>query len=158
MIVLGVDPGIERLGWGIIEKTSKGLRRIDSGVKITSKSDATSQRLFAIYNFLDELIAIQKPTLLGIERVFFTTNAKTAITIGEVRGVVLTLAAKYDLSVAEFSPPEIKVAVSGNGTADKKEIASMLRFSMELPSRKMLDDETDALAIALTTAVNKKNL
>ncbi len=156
MIVLGVDPGIERLGWGVIEKTPKGLRRIDSGVKRTSSRDHTSQRLLEIYDFLDALVTTQKPSLLGVERLFFTTNVKTAITIGEVFGVILTVAAKYNLSIIEFSPPEVKMAVCGHGRADKKEIASMLRFSIELPQRTMLDDETDALALALAAAVSRK--
>src|SRR3989338_953862 len=98
MIILGVDPGIERLGWGIIQKTpSGGFVRIDSGVKKTLSSTEKGPRLLEIYNFLDTLIDEQKPSLLGIERVFFTTNAKTAITIGEVRGVILTVAARHKL-------------------------------------------------------------
>lgn len=157
MIILGIDPGIERLGWGVIQKTpSGGFFRIDSGVKKTFSSTEKGLRLLEIYKFLDALIGKQKPTLLGIERIFFTENAKTAITIGEIRGVILTIAAKHKLPALEFSPPEVKMAICGYGKAGKKEVASMLKFSIELPPRKMLDDETDALALALAAAVTKK--
>lgn len=153
MNILGIDPGIERLGWGLVQKTRTGFLRLDSGVKHTSSDDDKGKRLLEIHNFLDELIYVQKPGLLGIERLFFTTNAKTAITIGEVRGVILTLAAKYSVPTVELSPPEVKTAICGYGKANKKDVEAMLRFSIELPTRSMLDDETDALAIAISAAV-----
>ncbi|MEK9175556.1 MAG: crossover junction endodeoxyribonuclease RuvC [Patescibacteria group bacterium] len=157
MIILGIDPGIERLGWGLIKKTGSGnFLRIDSGVKKTSPSKEKGLRLLEIYNFLDGLINNQKPSLLGIERVFFTTNAKTAITIGEVRGVILTVATKHGLRAIELSPPEIKMTICGYGKATKQNIASMLKLSIILPARKMLDDETDALALAIAAGIIKK--
>ena len=159
MIILGIDPGIERLGWGVIKKTPSGkFIRIDSGVKKTLSSQEKGARLLEIYNFLDKLVVSQKPLLLGIERLFFTTNAKTAITIGEVRGVILTVAAKYNIPAMELSPPEVKIAICGYGKANKKDVASMLKVSIDLPSRKMLDDETDALALALTAGAIKKDI
>lgn len=157
MIILGIDPGIERLGWGVIEKISSSeFLRIDSGVKKTLPSLEKGLRLLEIFNFLDTRIKAQKPSLLGIERLFFTTNAKTAITIGEVRGVILLAAAKYHIPIIEISPPEVKLAVCGYGKANKKDVASMLKLSIALPNRKILDDETDALALALAAGVINK--
>ncbi len=155
MIILGIDPGIERLGWGLLEKNMKSVVRIDSGVHRTLKSSPQAERLFSIYNFVDSIIQTRKPAVLAVERLFFANNAKTASVVGEVRGVILTLAAQHRLVIREFTPLQVKMNICGNGKADKKEVAAMLRFSMEIPQTKMLDDETDALAIALCGALQK---
>jgi len=153
MKVLGIDPGIERLGWGLLKKTHGGFEYINSGVKKTLKSKNTSERLLEIYEFLNKLIQKEQPEMVGVEKLFFSKNVKTAMIIGEVRGVILVAAQKHGLNIKEFSPQEIKMIVCGHGNADKKEVASMLQLSMVLPNKKMLDDETDALAIALAATI-----
>lgn len=153
MKILGIDPGIERLGWGLVEKTAEGMRRIDSGVKKTSKNKKVQERLWEIFEFLDRLIKKERPDALTTEKLFFAKNAKTALIIGEARGVILAVAQKHDLPVSEFTPLEVKMAVCGYGRASKESVASMLKLSIILPKTKLLDDETDALAIALTGLV-----
>lgn len=155
MKILGIDPGIERLGWGILEKTLQGILYIDSGVKKTLKTKSQSERLLEIYQFLDVLMKTSNVDVVSTEKLFFATNAKTAIIIGEVRGVILTSVALHKKPLVEFTPLQIKMAVCGNGKADKKEVARMLGYSMALPQKSMLDDETDALAIALTAVVTR---
>jgi len=154
-LVLGIDPGIERLGWALVKKTEEGLERVDSGVKKTSKEFTTSKRLFEIYTFLTQLIRKEKPDAVSTEKIFFASNAKTALTIGEVRGVILATAEMHSLNIKEFTPLQLKMVVCGYGKADKQEIASMLRFSLILPKKKLLDDETDAIALALAAIVYK---
>ncbi len=155
--VVGIDPGIERLGWGVLIKKENGIiARVDSGVNRTPKTDRTSKRLLAIQQFLDELMKKEKPDLVSVEKLFFSKNVKTAMIIGEVRGVILATIEKHNISLVEFTPMQVKAAVAGNGNADKAEVASMLKLSITLPPKKLLDDETDALALALTGLVYKK--
>ncbi|QQG42689.1 MAG: crossover junction endodeoxyribonuclease RuvC [Candidatus Giovannonibacteria bacterium] len=156
MKILGIDPGIERLGWGLLEKNADGIRRIDSGVKKTLKTRKESERLWEIFEFLDKLIKTTKPDALSTEKLFFAKNVKTALIIGEVRGVILAVAQKHGLPVSEFTPSEVKMAVCGYGRASKESVASMLAISINLPKIKLLDDETDALAIALTGLVRSR--
>lgn len=156
MKILGIDPGIERLGWGILIKNEGKFERINSGVKKTLKTQKQSERLFEIQCFLDELIQTEKPDAVSVEKLFFTKNAKTALTVSETRGVILSTAQKYKLPITEFTPLQVKMAVCGYGKATKDEVAKMLKLSIILPQKNILDDETDALAIALTGALHKR--
>jgi len=151
--ILGIDPGIERLGWGLIEKNGNKFTRIDSGVKKTLKTKRESERLWEIHQFLDELIKKKKPQVLGTEKLFFAKNVKTALVIGEVRGVILALAQKHGLLIREFSPLEVKSAICGYGHATKENVAEMLKLSINMPQNKLLDDETDALALGICAAL-----
>ncbi|OGF51737.1 hypothetical protein A3I27_04535 [Candidatus Giovannonibacteria bacterium RIFCSPLOWO2_02_FULL_43_11b] len=148
MKVLGIDPGIERLGWALVLGERKKSKYIVSGVKKTLKSKPTKERLLDINNFLEELIKKEKPDILSVEKVFFSKNVKTALIIGEVRGIVLMLSAKHNLKLLEFGPAEIKLSIAGYGGADKRSVYNMLKLTVSLPDRKFLDDETDAIAIA----------
>ena len=158
MKVLGIDPGIERLGWAFIEDGQKKFKYISSGVKRTSKSQPTRERLLDINNFIEELIKKERPAMLSIENIFFSKNAKTALIIGEVRGVILMLSAKYDLGLLELGPAQIKLSLAGYGGADKKSIYSMLKLQIALPDKKFLDDETDAIAIACCGVIHSRTL
>src|SRR3989338_1753375 len=120
MKILGIDPGIERLGWGIVEKNGSQLARIRSGVKKTSKNQKEDERLWEIFVFLDELIKKEKPDAVSTEKLFFAKNVKTALVIGEVRGVILAAAEKNGLFTKEFAPLEVKMAICGYGRADKQ--------------------------------------
>lgn len=152
MKILGIDPGIERLGWGLIEKKGNQLVRINSGVKKTLKTQKKSERLWEIFMFLDKLIRKTKPDFVSTEKLFFAKNVKTALVIGEVRGVILAVAAKHGLPIKEFAPLEVKMAVCGYGKATKEGVANMVNLLLNLPKKKLLDDETDALALAIAGA------
>ncbi|MBI2023271.1 crossover junction endodeoxyribonuclease RuvC [Candidatus Giovannonibacteria bacterium] len=154
MKVLGIDPGIERLGWAILKKNEGNIERMSSGVKRTLKTQPTPERLFEIYDFLEKLIQKENPDMISVEKLFFAKNLKTASVIGEVRGAILTASQKYKAVIREFTPLEVKMAVCGYGRADKKDVASMLGYSIKMPTEKLLDDETDAIALALTALVH----
>ena len=146
--VLGIDPGIERLGWALLESENKKFRYLSSGVKKTLKTDLQSKRLLEIHNFLDKLILEEQPNFLSLERLFFSKNVKTAMVVGEVRGVILMLASKHNMEIAEFGPNEIKLTLAGYGKADKKSVLNMVKMTVSIPDKKITDDESDALAIA----------
>ena len=150
--ILGIDPGIERLGWGLIEKQPRLLERIDSGVKKTLKTKTEGARLWEIHQFLDELMKKEAPDIVSTEKLFFSKNVKTALVIGEVRGIILALAEKHNAAIIEFAPLEVKMAICGYGLATKKNVADMLQLSIRLPNYKLLDDETDALALAVASS------
>ena len=156
MKVLGIDPGIERLGWGLVEKKENGVSYLKSGVKKTLKTESPPARLLEIQNFLEELLARERPEVAAVERLFFSKNVKTALQVSEVRGVILAAAEKAGVAIKEFKPPEVKMALTGYGRAGKKNVAEFLKFSLKLPERKMLDDETDALALALCGIYSRK--
>ena len=136
----------------VIEKNGNELKRISSGVKKTLKTQKEGERLWEIFMFLDELIKTEKPNIVSTEKLFFSKNVKTALIIGEVRGVILAISQKHELAVKEFTPPELKMAVCGYGKAGKESIANMVNLLLNLPKKKVLDDETDALALAIAAS------
>jgi crossover junction endodeoxyribonuclease RuvC len=151
--IIGIDPGIERLGWGVVNQDKRNIEYISSGVQKTSPKNPVSDRLVVLYDFLDDLFSTNKPRVVGIEKLFFSKNIKTGIVIGEVRGIILLASAKHNAHIVEFTPPEIKSLVCGSGRADKKQVARMMELTLDLPRRTMLDDETDALAISYAAAL-----
>lgn len=150
--ILGIDPGIERLGWGIVEKNGNELKRVNSGIKRTLKIQGEGERLLEIYEFLDGLIKKNAPDTVSTEKLFFAKNTKTALIIGEVRGVILTVSQKHHLPIEEFTPLQMKMAVCGYGRADKESVANMVKLSLNMGKDKLIDDETDALALAISAA------
>lgn len=158
MIVLGIDPGFERLGIAVIEKekSSREVLLFSECFK-TAKTLAFTERLKLIGLRIEELVETYKPTHLGIETLFIETNQKTAMRVAEVRGTILYIAAKHGLTICEYSPLQIKSAVTGYGKADKKAVMMMVPklIKIENPT-KMIDDELDAIAIALTTSASEK--
>ena len=156
--ILGIDPGFDRLGIAIVDKEKQKEILIHSSCITTSKKDSFESRLFQIGENLEKIIAIYHPNELAIETLFFTKNQKTIITVAEVRGVCLYLAHKHNLSVHEYSPPQIKLAITGHGKASKEDIALMVPKILKHPLLiKALDDEIDAVAIALTHSANRGN-
>ena len=158
MRVLGIDPGIERLGWAVLEKDGRKFNYLASGVKKTLKTSAREVRLLEIHDFLEKLISEHKPELVSLENIFFSNNAKTALIIGEVRGIILMLAAKHNLAVMEFGPAQIKLALAGYGRADKSSVLNMLKLTLNLPNKKFIDDESDAIAIACCGIIHSGTL
>lgn len=152
MIVLGIDPGTAALGYGIIDRTGSHLRAVDHGAFHTPPDLTLPERLLAIHTFLRELIELHGPALLGVERIFHSRNVQTALAVGHARGVVLLAAAEHGIEVREATPSEVKVAVTGYGSADKPQVARMVATILGLAEVPTPDDAADALAIAIWTA------
>jgi crossover junction endodeoxyribonuclease RuvC len=152
MIVLGIDPGTAALGYGIVESKSGRLRMVDGGTFETKPNASLPSRLLQIHALLDELIALHKPDLVAVERLFFSRNVQTAFAVGQARGVVLLAAAQAEVPVREATPNEVKVAVTGFGRADKEQVGRMVAVGLSLPEPPRPDDTADALAIAIWAA------
>ena len=152
MKVLGIDPGYDRLGVGIIAGTKGSEEYIFSTCITTNPKDSFEDRLVAIGEQLAALIAEHQPHVLAIENTFFNTNKTTALKVSEARGVVLYEARKAGLDIYEYTPPQIKLAITGHGHADKQQVTTMVGHLISPNKTIALDDEFDALAVALTHA------
>ena len=150
--ILGIDPGYERLGVAVLEKskTGKKERVIFSECFKTSAKLNFNERLLLIGKEVKNVIAKHKPEILSIETLFLTTNQKTVMHVAEARGVVIYEAIKADLKIFEASPPQIKIATTGYGKADKEQVMRMVKMLVNIDNSKNSDDELDAIAIALT--------
>ncbi len=156
MRILGIDPGIGRTGWGVIDSQKGKVVPISYGCIETPSTDSISERLFSIHTIVLELIKDYRPESMAIEDLFFNTNAKTAFIVGQARGVILLAAGQSHMSISVYTPLQVKVAVSGYGRAEKNQIGQMIKTILQLPSIPKPDDTADALAIALTHAFSKK--
>lgn len=152
MIIIGIDPGYERLGIAVLEKNrgDKKEKVLYSDCFKTSSKIPFQDRLLLLGNEFERLINLYKPEGLAIESLFFTNNQKTAMNVAEVRGALLYQAKKMNLSVQEFTPLQIKIAVAGYGQADKKQVTDMVTRLVLIEKEIRHDDEYDAIAIALT--------
>lgn len=149
---MGLDPGTARVGWGVIRESPGGPKPISYGVIETAKIERAELRLQRIYEAVMKLFSLHKPDAVAIEEVFFATNAKTAISVGQARGVLLLACSKHHFPVFSYTPLAVKRAISGDGKADKKQIQYMVTRELHLVSIPKPDDAADALAIALTHA------
>ena len=158
MRILGIDPGFERLGVAVLEKNKgdKKERVIFSECFKTSAKLEFSERLKLIGEEIRNVIKKYKPEVLSIETLFLTTNHKTVMHVAEARGVVIYEAAKAGLKIFEASPPQIKIATTGYGKADKNQIIKMVKILVDIDNSKKSDDELDAIAIALTAFAHIK--
>ncbi len=152
MIVLGIDPGTASLGYGIVERTGGTLRSVDYGVVSTSPDLPLPDRLLAVHRAVSDLVELHRPAVLGVERLFFGTNAQTALGVGQARGVVLLAAAQHGIPVREATPNEVKTAIAGYGAADKGQVQRMVRLVLGLSELPSPDDAADALAMAIWVA------
>lgn len=152
MRILGVDPGTATTGFGLIEKKNGDLKFIDAGVITTLPEIPMPKRLVTIHEELTQLIDELKPDIVAVELLYFASNVTTAITVGQARGVVLLAAAQAGLPVAEYTPLQVKMGVTGYGRADKKQIQEMVRMMLKLSAIPKPDDAADGLAIAITHA------
>lgn len=150
MRVLGVDPGYDRLGVAIIEKTKGRERLIFSECLTANKTLAFSARLLKLGQGLEKIIKKYRPDCLALEDLFFAKNRKTALAVAAARGLIIYLAAKYGLAVTEHSPNTVKLTITGYGRADKIQMISMLKKLISLEKPIKYDDEFDAIAVALT--------
>lgn len=148
-IVMGIDPGYDRLGWAVGSTASRKLQLIDHGSIQTDKNDSILVRYQVILSQLGQLIAKYQPDQVAIEELYFSTNKKTALRVSEVRGVILALFLQNNIAVFEYHPQSIKLAVTGHGKADKSAMAKQLQLELGVDP-KLIDDELDAIAISLT--------
>lgn len=154
MIILGIDPGSTRIGFGIISG-NKNLELIDYGV-IEVKRKETALLLEEIAKKISALIKKYKPALAGIEKIYFAKNVKTGIEVAQARGAIILEISKYQIPIKEFSPSEVKISVTNYGLADKKAVSKMVSKILNIKKLKGFDDASDALAIAITTAMHKE--
>lgn len=158
MIILGIDPGTATTGFGIIAKTgrSNNFEVLDFGVISTPKGDSDAARLETIADDLKALIRKYKPDRVGVEKLFFTNNQKTAMAVSQARGVALLVSQREKLKIFEFTPLQVKNYLCGNGKADKRQVQFMVKQTFNLDRVPKPDDAADALAIALCAALAAK--
>ncbi len=150
--VLGIDPGTARTGYGIVERDGNALKVVDYGCLETLSSSPPAERLLSIHRGVLHLIELYRPEMVGVERLFFNRNVQTAFAVGQARGVVLLAAATHGLSVSEYGPHEVKIAVTGYGRADKVQVQRMVQALLGLAELPRPDDAADALAVAICLA------
>ena len=158
MRILGIDPGFARVGWGVLEVQNSESRIQNYGCVETSKNTDSQDRLVSVYKEVCALIKKYKPDVLAIEELFFTNNAKTAFKVGEARGVIILAGALQKISVVSYTPLQVKIAVTGYGSAEKSQVGRMIKAILKLKDMPKLDDTTDAIAVALTHAFTNKKL
>ena len=149
MRVLGIDPGSETLGWGVVEGSGLKYAGVEFGTVKSSPKLPFAARLAKMYNGVAEIIDRHSPDVLSIEEAFFAVNAATALKLGQVRGVILLLAELRGLEIAEYAPRPIKQTVVGYGAAEKRQVGEMVRLLLRLRSIPTPHDAADALAIAI---------
>lgn len=152
-VILGIDPGYDRVGWAIATKRGPEFECIALGCIQTNPKETIFERYQKMSTDLLEIIAHFKPTQLAIETLFFSKNKKTALRVSEARGVIINTCLSKKLSVFEYSPVQIKLAVTGNGAANKQAVAKMIQIEIGSDAQKHLDDAVDAVAIVLTHSV-----
>jgi crossover junction endodeoxyribonuclease RuvC len=156
MIILGIDPGIARVGWGVIQEDKGKKTAIDFGLFETASTTDLDIRLLEVHHFLTKIIQKFKPDVLAIEQLYFGANAKTALIVGQARGVIILTAAQNNIKTASYTPLQVKMALTGYGRAEKKQIQVMVKSELKLTKPLTQDDTADALAIALTHAFSYK--
>jgi crossover junction endodeoxyribonuclease RuvC len=150
MRILGIDPGTGILGFGIIEANRGKFALVDGGVIRTPVHEDDAVRLLTIYEELTDIIANTSPTIMSVEKLFFARNVTTAMTVAQARGVVLLCGMQAGMEIHEYTPMQIKLAVTGYGKAEKKQVQEMVRVILGLETVPKPDDAADAIAAALT--------
>jgi len=149
MIVIGIDPGLARMGYGVLEVTNGEIRAVCYGCTETSGKDRASERLLKIYTEVGILFEKYQPAHLSLEKLFFTRNISSAMGVSEVRGIILLAAEQRKIPVAEYTPNQVKQAITGSGRADKRQMQEMIKRLLRLTEIPTPDDAADALSIAL---------
>lgn len=156
MRILGIDPGTGITGFGVVDAVKDTYKIIDGGVIRTPAHTPMSERLVTIYESVNELISEHKPQVLSIEKLFFARNVTTAMTVSQARGVVILAAQLAEMQVYEYTPLQIKQAITGYGKADKNQMQEMIKILLGLNVIPKPDDAADALAAAVCHAMNEK--
>lgn len=157
MRIIGIDPGFGRTGWGVIEAHTTKCTVISYGCIETFKEQTVEERLLILYKRLSEILDEVKPDAFAIEELFFNKNVTTALTVGQARGVAFLAAVQRNIPISVYKPQEIKIAVTGYGKADKKQVGHMVKTMLHLKEIPKPDDTADALAIAITHAFSYKS-
>lgn len=150
MLAIGIDPGTAITGYGLVREEQDGsLSIVDYGVIQTSPDESMPQRLVQLYQNLKNVIDLHNPQSGAVEKLFFARNVRTALTVGQARGVALLALAEAGVELAEYSPNEVKQAVAGYGGADKNQVQAMVQALLDLEQIPQPDDAADALAVAI---------
>ena len=152
IVILGIDPGIAIVGWGVVEYKGNRFKTLAFGSVQTPSSMKTEDRLVEIFNAITEIINKYRPDCMAVEELFWNTNQTTGIRVSEARGVILLCAAKLGVPIYEYTPLQVKHAVVGYGRAEKKQVISMVTMLLKLEKAPKPDDTADALAIAVCHA------
>jgi crossover junction endodeoxyribonuclease RuvC len=156
MRIIGIDPGTGILGFGIIEVSRGKAQLVDGGVIRTAVKEDDAVRLLTIYDELTDIIGLTKPDEMSVEKLFFAQNVTTAMTVAQARGVVLLCGKQAGLIIAEYTPLQIKQALTGYGRAEKRQIQEMVRVILQLKEIPKPDDCADALAAAITHSMTMR--
>ena len=149
MRVIGIDPGLATTGYGVVERAGGGVRLLATGVVRTEAAAAPEERLLDLARRLEAVIATWEPETAAVERLFFNTNARTAMSVGQASGVALAAAAGAGVPVASYTPTEVKSSVAGAGAASKRQVGAMVARLLGLPAAPRPPDAADACALAL---------
>ena len=149
MIIIGIDPGLARVGYGIIEASNGNKKLLDCGIIETPKGKLEEKRLLEIFQDLQKLINKWKPNYASVEKFFFYKSS-TTISVVQARGVIMMTLGSFGIPISEYAPAQIKLTITGSGRASKREILDAVMFSLKLDYAPKPDDSADALAIALT--------
>ena len=149
MLILGIDPGLATVGFGVVDCFKNKFRAVEYGAVLTPAGASVPDRLSEIYDGISELCERFRPDTVSIEELFFNDNAKTAVNVCQARGVILLAVKKHGIPIYEYTPLQIKQAITGYGRADKKQIQYMVRTLLSLDSAPKPDDTADALAAAI---------
>ncbi|MCL6516504.1 crossover junction endodeoxyribonuclease RuvC [Alicyclobacillus sp.] len=150
--ILGIDPGLARMGYGVVDSDGIRLRPVAYGCIETPAHTPLPERLKTLYEAVQEVIRRHRPVAAAVEQLFFYRNTTTAFAVGQARGVAILAAVQAGLELAEYTPMQVKQAVSGYGKADKGQVQEMVRILLALPARPTPDDTADALAVAIAHA------
>ncbi len=149
MRVLGIDPGSETLGWGVVDGTGTKYTLVDFGTVRSNTRDPFSRRLLNIYDAVADLIGLHSPDVLSVEDTFYAVNVGVALKLGQVRGLMLLLAEQHGMKIAEYAPRLIKQTVVGHGNAEKQQVQQMVKILLNMKTIPTPHDAADALAIAI---------
>lgn len=156
MTILGIDPGIARMGWGVISSDNNIMTAVAYGCFTTEKETPEEIRLAQIFESMTVMIQKYKPDVVSVEKLFFASNAKTAFMVGQARGAILLACGRNKIPVRSFTPLEVKMALTSYGRADKGQVQRMVQSTLGLSTIPQPDDTADALAIAITCSVMKE--
>ncbi len=149
MLIMGIDPGLATTGYGLIRNKGSDYHFIIHNCVKTTAGNDLSARLLVIYNAIAQVIAQYSPDVVAVEELFFNTNVKTALAVGQARGTILLAAAQANIAVFSYTPLQVKQSVVGYGRAEKQQVQQMVKLMLNLPTIPKPDDAADALAIAL---------
>lgn len=158
MKILGIDPGTTTVGYCLLQKNKADIILVEAGAIKTPPKIAQDEKILSIYKQLEKIIDIHRPDVLAIEKIFFFKNNKTALSVAEAKGAILLTAKNLGLKVYEYTPLEVKMALTGYGRADKKQVEYMVKNILGLKIAPKPDDITDAMAISITCANSIINL